>query len=412
MIRTVRAALAVAVAVLTVAGCSTAVPGRPVKAAAPVGGGGVDVALLDPGNYPTKPRPPLGVAGDATKGAWVEARRMADNVVGPWEVDPALSGFEQFDTGVKPDPAAWLNAPIGDGVTGHNFVTGFSSGRNAESGPHKGLTHTVLRFASPQDASAAAADMAGRSGALTINPDEPPVPTTPIPIPRHSDTTAVFHDYNSEDFADHTNEVRHEVIAITAHGPYVFYQWGWSAESPDIVAQMIATTLDLQAPLIDKFKPTPVEQLPGLPIDPDGLFARTLPPPKGDQTVNDGVLTGQGILHFEGNPVRAQALFKSAGLQQVGYNLLTYVYQTPDAASADRVLGMLVDDAAKAKDVEAPGVKGMPAAKCFRTPKNPAQLQAFFCMATADRYAFWIQAEHEAEAHQQAAAQYLMLTKK
>ncbi len=411
MISAVRASIAASIAVFTVAGCSATVAGRPIKAAARVGGNGVDVALLDPGNYPTKPKPPFGVAGDATKGARVEARRMADNVVGPWEVDPALSGSEQFDTGVQMDPAAWLNAPIGDDVAQHNFVTAFSSGRYAETGPHKGLSHTVLRFASPQDASAAAADMASKSGALTITPDEPPVPTTPIPIPRHPDTPAVFHDYNSEDLANNVKEVHHEVIAITAHGPYVFYQWSWSAESADTATQMVATTLDLQGPLIDQFKPTPVEQLPGLPIDPGGLFARTLPPPKGDETINDGVLTAQGILHFEGNPVRAQALFKSAGLQQVGYNILTYVYQTPDAASADRVLGMLVDDQAHTKDVGAPGVKGMPAAKCFRTPKNPALLQAFVCMATAGRYAFWIQAEHEAEAHQETAAQYLMLTK-
>lgn len=75
--------------VSVVAACATVVPGTPVGADA-----GpqmvVDPTLLDTGTYPTKPRPALGIAGTPLKGAIVEAQRMANYVVGPWEVDPAL----------------------------------------------------------------------------------------------------------------------------------------------------------------------------------------------------------------------------------------------------------------------------------------------------------------------------------
>ncbi len=71
---------------------------------------------------------------------------------------------------------------------------------------------------------------------------------------------------------------RTSVVAITAHGPYVLCQSADSAESPDTAAQLIATTLELQQPLIDKYTPTPVDQLAQLPIDPDGLLAHTVPP--------------------------------------------------------------------------------------------------------------------------------------
>ncbi|MCV6991797.1 hypothetical protein H7I87_02705 [Mycobacterium timonense] len=49
---------AIAAATL-LAGCSTVVEGRAVKASVRPGSSGVDVALLDPGNYPRRPSPPL-----------------------------------------------------------------------------------------------------------------------------------------------------------------------------------------------------------------------------------------------------------------------------------------------------------------------------------------------------------------
>lgn len=416
MISVVRGWVAAVAVVSVVTGCTATVSGTAVKA--PGRPGVVDVALLDPGNYPTKPRNPLGNAGDDTTGAWAEARRMADNVVGPWEADPDLTEFVQFDTGVVKDSStvdSVIHEPIGQGVDGHHFITGFTTARyTVKAIPYKGLTNAVLRFATPEDAAAAAADMNDKSAHLIEGRNLPPVPSQPFAIPRHPDVGARTYEWNyKEDYLSEQVEVRHAVIAIIAHGPYVLCQWAASVQSPDIAAQMIATILDLQQPLIDQFKPTPLDQLATLPLDPSGLVARTMPPSRTNETINDGVYNARGAVHMQTmNPTRTQALFKSAGLQQSSYTVLINVYQLPDADAAARIAAELASSAVDSKMLKSGGVKGMPDAKCFRTPKDPKQFQAFYCVAVADRYAFGVQDEHEAAAHQLIAAQYLMLTGK
>src|SRR5690349_8270146 len=98
MNRIARTWVAVA-AVATAVGCSTTIDGTATTARGAGGWHGVVVALLDVGNYPATPRPPLGVAGAPREGGWAEARRLATNVAGPWEVDPALTQYAQVDTG-------------------------------------------------------------------------------------------------------------------------------------------------------------------------------------------------------------------------------------------------------------------------------------------------------------------------
>ena len=79
----------VSVALLSAA-CSTTVDGSAVKESGAAPGPTVDVSKLDVGPYPTQPSQPLGVTGDPLRGVLVEAQRMANNVVGPWEVDSDL----------------------------------------------------------------------------------------------------------------------------------------------------------------------------------------------------------------------------------------------------------------------------------------------------------------------------------
>jgi hypothetical protein len=81
----------VAVASMLVAACTTVVDGVAAKAPGGPPPGAVDVALLDTGNYPTRPQPPLGKAGTRFRGGVIEAARMAGSVVGPWEIDSRLT---------------------------------------------------------------------------------------------------------------------------------------------------------------------------------------------------------------------------------------------------------------------------------------------------------------------------------
>ncbi|KAA1250308.1 hypothetical protein F0Q45_10235 [Mycobacterium simiae] len=163
----------------------------------------------------------------------------------------------------------------------------------------------------------------------------------------------------------------------------------------------MATTLDLQQPLIDKFTPTPLDQLAQLPIDPSGLLAHTMPQSTGAESVNDGVYDRQGALQLEpGDPVHLEALFESVGLQQAVETGEVRVYQTPDSDSANRI----VADYARSTHPAGAGITGMPKARCFK------ETLASWCVAAADRYAFVAQSTQETDLHQKMAAQYRMLT--
>lgn len=385
---------------LLVVGCSTTVTGTAVKVPSSSGGDGVDVALLDSGNYPTSPQPALGVAGSPSEGATVEAHRMAANVVGPWEADTSLTEYEESNTGAVKDSDRlnyWLGKPVGDGVVGHHFVAGFSSSRHNATGRYKELMNIVLRFASPQDAAAAAQDMAARSASSSIANDvhHP----QPFPLPRYPASAAITYQWGP---VPSRGDVPTAVMAFTAHGPYVLAQ-NASADTVANAAQFVVTALDLQEPLIDKFTPTPVDQLAQLPIDPSGLLARTLPPSTGSETVNDGDYDAHGALHVEpGDPVHLQALFTSAGIQQAAETAEARVYQAPDPAGANRI----VADYAVSQDPAAPGVSGMPKAKCF------TEKLGSWCVGAADRYAFFAQSAQLPDLHQRMAAQYRLLTGK
>ncbi|WP_157118299.1 hypothetical protein [Mycobacterium sherrisii] len=352
---------------------------------------GVDSGALVTGNFPTVAQPPLGRAGTVHAGVLLEARRLASNVVPPFQVDPSLS--DRTTTLANPLQSAdaiglALPEPIPDGAENHNFVTGFATARRAMT---KELINVVLRFATPEDAMAAATDMGAKSASIQTKYSGPQS-THPIPIPRHPGTTAYTYDAASQV----------NVFAYTAHGPYVLCQHADGAEAADVLVNVVATTLDLQGPLIDQFSPTPVEQLPELQIDPSGLWARTMS--EETTTVDEGVYDSRAILHFQENPPRSKQLFDSVSLQY-GSIGIDNVYQMPDAAAAVRAMGGLVADA-EAHGTPAAGVRGLPTAKCFKL--KDAASQDFYCLAQADRYVIEA-SDSDPDVREKVAAQYLML---
>lgn len=394
--------LAAAIAALTLA-CSTTLSGSAVKAPGQGSSDGVDLGLLDAGNFPTTPRPPLGTAGDPLRGGWAEGRRLASAVVGPWEVDPDLIDYAQIDSGVVKDTDAvnaLLGAPMGEALNGHNLLAGFSSSRHTAKGrPYKGLLNIVLELASPADATAAVSAMVAKAAALTMPFADQPIATQPFSVPRYPGTAALTYQWTAQ-YPD-PGGPRFSVSALTAHGQYVLAQTATSGDKAEAAAQLISTTLDLQQPAIDAFKPTAPDQVAQLPLDPDGLMARTVAPRSENESISDGVYDAHGALHLApDDPVHLGALFKSAGVQQVAWVVETRVYQTPDAGAAAR----LVADMTGPHQVG--GISGMPNAKCFN------ETLGYWCVAPADRYAYEMQNEQEHALHQMMAAQYRMLTGK
>ncbi|MGE2818029.1 DUF7373 family lipoprotein [Mycobacterium heidelbergense] len=393
------------------AGCTSVVAGSATKSGGPAPPA-ANLALLDPGNYPRAPRPALGTVPSADAGARVEAQRMADIVVGPWDVDRKLIAGQSdvAPTTALPDAAALtalvFGASISAQASGHHFVVGFVSGRKTVEAPAgqptpadkpKILDNAVLRFPTPQDAQAAVTEMAAANLAL---PREGNVAPTRLQIPGHPTTlaniAAVSGGFEAESF--------------TAHGMYVCFQYAGSKESADVVADMIGKTLDLQAPLIDHFQPTPLDQLAAMNADPTGLLARTVP--TSNPGVNQAaVYEPRGALHFRPDPPATQTMFDDAGIQHVAVDRTT-VYEAVDATGATRAVdGLVRIDVPYLGYKSAPGISGLPSARCWdRGPSDPdlAALR-YLCIAAGAHYAFKATAAQELDAHQVMAAQYLML---
>jgi len=413
--RTVAAYLA-----MSLAACTTTVAGTEEKQPGPPPPG-VQPALLDHGNYPTKPRPHLGKVTSAFDGRVLEGDRMANNVVLPYEVDPSL---------IRPQPMVTVtikNAkalsilfpdPVPAAGDAHGFIVGFSTGRvSVGNAPSKQLTNLVMEFPDPDAAAAAAGDMAAKyanPAPLDQQSDLPALGTEPkqsFPIPRHTEAPGSS---STETLApEYGGGPAYVVSAFTAHGQYVLFQAAVSAENVGTSAELVAHTLDMQAPLIDRFMPAAPAQFPGLPADPTGLLAKTLPPPPDDVPVNaNAVYEPRAFLHFADEPVRLADAFKATGVQAVSMGMTT-VYQAIDAAGAQNLADTevaIANSHAAAQTFNKPiaGIDGYPAAKCFTTDDQDATVK-FYCVAPADRYLIEALGQEDQDTRQQVAAQYLIL---
>jgi hypothetical protein len=391
------------VVVIALTGCTSTITGTSAVEAGFTPGEPVP-ALMDPGNYPTAPHAPYGAAG--ANGAIVEGQRMAEYVVGPWEVDPGIVHTVQHGTLVWKDAASLSNNLLGTAraaiAEALGFVVGFSSARtSALPGQIKTLDHVVLRFPSEADATAAAAEMSVPVRADTGTDN---APETTIPIPGHPGSVGLTHIGTDGSGG---------VTGYTAHGPYVFYDVA-SAQGGDVgtAAALVAKAVDLQGPRIDEFSPTDPAKLGDLPLDPTGLAARTLPLPKNKSaTVYNGVWGPYASLHFAVDPVMAAPVNADAGVVARSY-LMSMVWETKDAAGAQKLLQSFLsaDPDSTAKPTN--GVTGLPSAKCSTSATDDPSQPSVVCYYAVDRYVVDVASRQDVDVQQQAAAQYLILTAK
>jgi len=404
---------------MSLAACATTVTGTEEKQPGPPPAG-VQAALLDHGNYPIKPRPPLGNVKSEFDGRVLEGDRMANNVVLPYEVDPAL---------VKPTPMQVYTVKDADALVtvlpnavpaaaaAQNFIVGFSTGRETfGNAPYKELINLVMQFPDPAAAAAAAGDMAAKyanpapSDQQSGFPQMGAKPQQPFGIPRHPE--ALGSTSTEQLLPEYGSGTGYVVSAFTAHGQYVLYQWGLSSDNVGSAAELVAHTIDMQAPLIDRFMPAAPSQFAGLPADPTGLLARTLPVASQDTEINqNAVYEPRAALHFADDPPTVADAFKANGVQNVSMAQTT-VYQAIDAAGAQNLADTLAAVTTKVESYDKPiaGIDGYPAAKCFTTDKQDTVSAKFYCVAPADRYVIEANGQQDENTRQQVAAQYLILT--
>ena len=354
---------------------------------------------LDAGPYPTKPRPPIGTAGNPAAGAVVQAQQMANFVIGPWDVDetlitPYVDSFYVLDS---PGELSRLGPePVVAAAGRHGFVNGFASAREATD--KAAMVHAVLRFADAAAAAAASTDMNEAASQDAIAGSTPTVAA----IPGHPEAAASSYPFTPRG----SDRVRTAIRSFTPHGPYVFMEFVQSVDGFDAAAALVAKAIDTQGPVIDQFKAADLGALAAVEVDPTGLLARTLPLTTDATPANNAVYDARGASHFQSNPTASTILFKDTGVTEVAM-AETNVYAAKDAPSAGMVVKAFNDELAKTEgtNISAP-VPKIPDSHCFAFPK------AFYCVAPADRYGIEATGEQLKDVHHKVAAQYIMLTAK
>ena len=355
--------------------------------------GDVGAAALDTGNYPITPTPTLGTAGSATYGRILEGYRMANYVVVPNQVDPGLLRARPQNTFVLRS-ADDLPDPLPPEQPQH-FVVGFSTARSSAGPRSQVLINVVLRFTDAAAAGDAASAMAAYYSGVGVSRS-----TVTVWIPGHPNTSA----FQSE--ADDGAALS----SVTARGSYVLYQYAVS-DGLDKASTLVAKTLDVQEPMIDRFVPVDSSRLADLPADPTGLMRRTLPMGPTDAPFNHiRVYQAAAALHVMPNPSSSAALFTAAGVDAVSLGKTT-VIEAANSVGAQRIADTLAASRENSGYHPAAGGIGLASARCFDGGRDgDTSPRRFYCVGLASRYAFEVFSDQERDAHQQVAAQYRILT--
>ena len=393
-------ALGAATALL--AGCTTVMDGAAARAPG-FEAGAVDASLLDAGNYPTSPRPPLGAAGPGDRGALLDAQSLAEYVTGAWEVDPAMITPVHF--GGLPAAVAMLpenlgvvfvpNSDVSAAMGRRGVINGFAAGRQVKK--QRTLVNVVLRY---PDAASAAATVAEAGHANSRMADLPAPTLTPVAIPGHGDAVATTYSWDDPDL----HAAWATVQSFTAHGPFVLFQRAEVVGPADVGAALVGKTLDLQGPAIDKYTPVDPTLFPTLPRDPSGALALALPVGKGGGLlVNNATFGPHGMLHFSSDPIQAAKTYADARLE-VSVQGSGWLERARDEAGA----AVLLDDGVKSMKQDGPvdkSVPNLPGSRC----QEETERKITTCIGVLGRYYYEVWGHTAKDAYQKASAQHLIL---
>ncbi|MUL67344.1 hypothetical protein BOO86_22915 [Mycobacterium sp. CBMA 234] len=381
------------------AGCSNVTSGDAQKDPSFKQGDAI-VSLLNPGNYPTAPKPGPALKPGPESGRLIDAERLGEFVVGPWEVDSTLINLGVTTTGVILDPEGLGSVepgPMKQIAKDHQLINGFGSTRGTVRGAdhQQGLVILVLRFPTSDLANDAASQFAAQAPVI-----DRATPNQQISIPGHPE--ALAHESTQ---ADGTITV----ASYTPHGPYVLYQYASTDVNVDTATQFISKSLDLQASRIDGFRPTDPAQFATVQLDPDGLLPRTMP--TKEHRGNQGLWGPRGLLHYEDDPLRSAAQLTAAGVDIISVRG-TSLYRAKDAAAATQLAQKFAEPDAKNPTEPGPTVPGLPAAKCQAINNAEVNARVYACSAALDRWVYTAESLQPFDTTQRMASQYLLLTAK
>lgn len=404
-------AAAAAVTAGMLAACSTG--GEPAPESSTTGSAEptVDLTALDPGAYPTEPRPPFGVADDSQL-VQVESQRMAQFIVVPFEVDPDLTAPDKSNAPItsRRNLVPHINAdaatiPANDALLG-GFSSLFTTAPTERDNP-RGLHNIVLRYETAADARAAAQQLAQ----VSARQQNSPVNSLP----------GVEGAYALET----TRNDKSYFTTYTPHGVYVIYEFASSlAVHSDQLEPMARKAIALQSALIDRFPRTPTAaenaargngggfQPPKM--DENSILIYALP--YTDTEMENGI-TGRpqqsmravygprGLSHFSTDPASTFNDLRAAG--STANALERSIVHRAD--TEEQAATLVVTSDADDQKIDPP--PGLPTANCSAESSADGRYTIYHCMVQVGRYVGHVQSPNKTDVYQQAAAQYLILTK-
>lgn len=322
--RTTRAAVAaVAAGALAFTGCSSNTEGEAVAVAADADT--IDLDALDTGDYNTEPKDFVAegtFAGDF--GPAVESQRLAEFVVGQHLIDPTLVEGS-INTGVAVGGAGHaLTGEASDVIEEYGMISGFNSYRSTVD-RSRTLGIAVWRFPTDADADQAARALFEYDTSLGGIPDEYGYAPPEAEIVSYPDLPGTYaYGLEWDTLGTSSRE------SITAQGSFIIYTYadtddddqGWLTDTTTRAVQQ-------QKDLLAQFPPTPVEEIPNLPVDLDKVLARTVGFLDDDtpQNAELAVYGPDGWMHFDSDPAGTAELFEDTGTDRVAKSNTT-VYRT------------------------------------------------------------------------------------
>ncbi|WP_227998585.1 DUF7373 family lipoprotein [Nocardia australiensis] len=364
----------------------------------------IDVSKLDSGNFPTTPRDSEQVRTQYS-GPALEAIRIGNASPLPIDVDSRFifqrlrSTERRVMPGMRPYVYSLNEASEFDDLA-EGFVAGWETNgeRRRQAGLGTEMVLQSLRFSTAAQAETAARKIGDRQAQDT--------PGEPVTIPDFPQALAKWS--ISKKYLD--SLLVHDTMLLLVH---VTDPISEPVDTAPLI-ELTRKSFNKQVEMLKGYSPTPADQLGSLPIDADGLLARTLPIEEKDKYSGNFdpsmAAPKQATIHTEKYPNLAKAAFDDAGVDSVAI-AGARLYRTQDSNSAIRLAAALSSqDTDNFKPMDSP--PNMPGVKCIdrSDPKADTYYYPPACYITYDRYVAWVHGNNVQELYQKTAAQYKLLT--
>jgi hypothetical protein len=363
--------------------------------------GNVDLGKLDVGTFSTALRA-LPAQPSLPQGTLLEGIRMADAVADSSQFDSLLLYLWRADP--VPETAS-LVPLLGEGgkqvLDQYGWVAGYRASyadrpqlTNGATPPaYVGISIMLLRF--PDDAAAASA-----AAALEPTQWKDFGKTVALPLPKHPDINARYTPGTGAILVDH------------AVGPFVLHLM--LEAPPDGIETQVGSldpVLDAEHTLLQGFRPTPVQDIPALPVDPDGLLARmvtTDPAAHPPVSSTFAVYGPTGALRDQPPTFRKDKAYEQWGVDRFAVSGDQHLYRVRDhPAAVDMRDSFIADSSPREHEIDAD--KNVPDERCFEENKPAPNSPGFSCRVIVKNFYTLVRSDSAASVKQKAAAQYVLL---